>query len=325
MRLVSIFTLSAVLALGACSQSGDSEEHATTNFETFEAPSEPLLRDLWTLSADDMDGRWASSEGSARARAYIISRYEEIGIEMIGDTYESEFEVSDRRSDDDETFTATNIIGRIRGTSDSERVMVLSAHYDHMGVRDGQTWNGADDNASGVSAMLAAATDFIANPPLHDIIVVAFDAEEWGLLGAHHFVANPPIDQANITFNLNLDMVAMDIENNLWAVGTHHYPYLKPLVETVQPLALVNLPMGYDEPSLIPGHDWTPLSDQGAFHAIGIPIIYLGVDFHPHYHEPSDIYDNMTLEFFQKASATITIFAQEADRRLDEIGDAAGR
>ena len=85
------------------------------------------------------------------------------------------------------------------------------------------------------------------------------------------------------------------------------------------------MPMGYDEPTEEPGGDWTLLTDSGAFHVAGIPFIYLGVDFHPHYHQPTDTYENMTLDFFQDASAAILDFAREADERLDEIGEAAGR
>ena len=85
------------------------------------------------------------------------------------------------------------------------------------------------------------------------------------------------------------------------------------------------MPMGYDEPTEEPGGDWTLLTDSGAFHVAGIPFIYLGVDFHPHYHQPTDTYENMTLDFFQDASAAIVDFAREADERLDEIGEAAGR
>ena len=330
MRLVSSLAIAAAFLVSACDATTSTQ--SVSSASTTAIVSAPdiyfdeaqLLTDLRILAADDMQGRAAGSPGSARARAYIISRFEAIGIEMIGDSYESGFDYTGRR-DPSATHHGTNIVGRIAGTGDSDRVMVLSAHYDHLGMRDGQIWNGADDNASGVAAMLATATDFIANPPEHDVIVVAFDAEERGLQGARAFVANPPIDQDNITFNLNLDMIAMSEDRILWAVGTYHYPFLKPLVEEVQTRALVNLPMGYDEPSDEPGHDWTPLSDQGAFHEIGIPIIYLGVDFHPHYHESSDIYENMTLDFFADATRTIIDFAREADERLDEIGDAGGR
>ena len=283
-----------------------------------------LLEDLRILAADDMEGRLVATPGSERARAYIISRFEAIGLEMIGESFADEFEFG-RPNGWSPTTTGINITGRLRGTGDSARVMVVSAHYDHMGMRGGQTWNGADDNASGVAGLLAVAASFAANPPEHDVIFVAFDAEEHGLQGARAFVASPPVPVETITFNLNLDMLAMSEPRILWAVGTYHYPYLIPMVETVAARSSVDLPMGFDEPTEVPGADWTNATDSGAFHAVGIPFIYLGVDYHPHYHEPTDTYENMTLDFFQDASETVVDFAREADRQLDMIGDASGR
>ncbi|MHA6287005.1 M20/M25/M40 family metallo-hydrolase [Maricaulis sp. CAU 1757] len=283
-----------------------------------------LLTDLRTLAHDDMEGREAGTPGAERAREYILTRFRQAGIEPIGDSYEYRFSYP-RPNDADKLDSGINIIGRIEGTADSDRVMVISAHYDHEGMRDGQIWNGADDNASGVAAMLAAAHHFSANPPEHDVIFAALDAEEKGLQGARAFVAEPPVPADTIAFNLNLDMVAMSEDRILWAVGTYHYPFLRDIVEDVAERASINMPMGYDEPTEEPGGDWTMMTDSGAFHAAGIPFIYLGVDFHPHYHRPSDTYENMTLEFFQGATLAILDFAETADERLDEIGEAAGR
>lgn len=247
-----------------------------------------------------------------------------MGVAPVGESYEHSFTFT-TRTDPDKEITGVNLVARIEGRSDSDRVMVVSAHYDHEGMRDGQIWNGADDNASGVAALLAVAADFVAEQPEHDVVFAILDAEEKGLQGARAFVADPPVARDSIAFNLNLDMVAMSEERILWAVGTYHYPFLVPLVETVAARASVSMPMGYDEPTEEPGGDWTLLTDSGAFHRAGIPFIYLGVDFHPHYHQPTDTYENMTLDFFQDASAAIVDFAREADLRLDEIGEAAGR
>ena len=285
---------------------------------------EQLLEDLRILAADEMEGREAGSPGGARARAYIVERFEAIGVAPVGESYEHAFTFR-TREDPDKDITGVNILARIEGTSGSDRIMVVSAHYDHEGMDGGEIWNGADDNASGVAAALAIASDFVADPPEHDVIFAIVDAEEKGLQGARAFVAEPPVPQDDIAFNLNLDMVAMSQERILWAVGTYHYPFLVPLVETVAARADVSMPMGYDEPTEEPGGDWTLLTDSGAFHRAGIPFIYLGVDFHPHYHQPTDTYENMTLDFFQDASAAIVDFAREADERLDAIGEAAGR
>ena len=282
-----------------------------------------LLSDLSVLAADDMEGRAVGTDGNARARAYIIDRLEAMGVEPVGDSYEHGFSFEMPRTR--EKVDGTNILARIEGVSDSARTMVVSAHFDHEGMRGEQIWNGADDNASGVASVLAVAEMFMAEPPEHDVIFAFVDAEENGLQGARAFVAAPPIPVENITFNLNMDMVAMSTDRILWAVGTYHYPYLTPIVEDVASRATVSMPMGYDEPTEEPGGDWTNLTDSGAFHAAGIPFIYLGVDFHPHYHQPTDTYENMTLDFFQDASEAIADFARQSDAQLDMIGEASGR
>jgi Zn-dependent M28 family amino/carboxypeptidase len=268
-------------------------------------------------------GRAVGTDGNARARAYIIDRLEAMGVEPVGDSYEHGFSFEMPRTRD--KVDGTNILARIEGVSDSARTMVVSAHFDHEGMRGEQIWNGADDNASGVASVLAVAEMFMAEPPEHDVIFAFVDAEENGLQGARAFVAAPPIPVENITFNLNMDMVAMSTDRILWAVGTYHYPYLTPIVEDVASRATVSMPMGYDEPTEEPGGDWTNLTDSGAFHAAGIPFIYLGVDFHPHYHQPTDTYENMTLDFFQDASEAIADFARQSDAQLDMIGEASGR
>lgn len=336
MRAILSASLSsiALLALAACnSDTTNPADEAITaavygdetlSPEATDLDRQQLLDDLRILSADDMQGRAAGTEGNARARAYIISRFEQIGVPALGESYEHGFEYFARVAPDD-LREGVNIVARLDGTGDTDHTMVVTAHYDHEGVRNEQIYNGADDNASGIAAMLAVAADFVANPPEHDVIFVAFDAEERGLQGARAFVNDPPIARENITFNLNLDMVAMSDDRLLWVVGTYHYPFLKPIAERIAAVAPVNFPTGFDEPTDVPGGDWTMLSDQGAFHAVGIPNIYLGVDFHPHYHQPSDIYENMTLDFFQDASQTIVLFARAMDDELSMVAAESGR
>lgn len=309
------FILAASLGATAC---------ATTPRPDPGVDEAQVLEDLRILAADDMEGRETGTDGNARARAYIIERLQELGIEPVGDSYEHSFTFTSRDNGGAE-MTGVNILARIPGTFGGEHTMVVTAHYDHEGMRGGQTWNGADDNASGVAGALAIAEAFTRNTPDHDVIIAIVDAEEKGLQGARAFVANPPVPLETIAFNLNLDMLAMSDERILWAVGTYHYPALTPIVEEVAARASVSMPMGYDEPTSVPGGDWTNLTDSGAFHAVGIPFIYLGVDFHPHYHQPTDTYENMTLDFFVDAVRASVDFALTADVRLPVIAEAEPR
>lgn len=291
------------------------------------------LEDLRTLSSDAMEGREVGTPGNARARAYIVSRFAEIGLEPVGESFEHPFTFTrpvDFRDPDAGTRTldAVNVLGLVPG-ADRSKVMVVSAHYDHVGFGDGEIFNGADDNASGVAALLAIAEHFKANPPAHDVVFAAFDAEEGGLNGARHFVANRPEALGEIAFNLNLDMVGYSPDGDIYAVGTYHHPALVPLVEHVAAGAPVRLETGYDRPTENRRDDWTLLSDHAPFHIEGIPFLYLGVEDHEHYHQVSDEYEIIDREFFLGTVETAVRLAEEIDADLDGIvaavdGELAG-
>ena len=121
----------------------------------------------------------------------------------------------------------------------------MTAHFDHLGVRNGQVFNGADDNASGVAALLAVAARVSANKPEHSVVFAALDAEESGLNGAKAFMGDPPVAREAIVMNVNLDMVARDEKNLLFATGTFQYPFLKAYLKDVARPPVV-LRLGHD-------------------------------------------------------------------------------
>ena len=118
-----------------------------------------LLEDVRILSADDMQGRDTGSDGGARARAYIISRFEALGVAPSPMGREQPFEAPGSTPEGVKTFNGVNILGQIPGTRVGGRWIVVTAHYDHVGVHGGQIFNGADDNASGVATMLELPGD----------------------------------------------------------------------------------------------------------------------------------------------------------------------
>ena len=141
-----------------------------------------LLRDLQVLSADDMEGRQVGTPGGEKARAFVVQRFKESGIAPIGDTYVTPFPFTGRGTPAERP--AANVIGRIDGTGKTGRYIVITAHYDHIGMRNGQVFNGADDNASGTAALFALGKYFSANRPANSLIFAALDGEEAGLRGA---------------------------------------------------------------------------------------------------------------------------------------------
>ena len=241
-----------------------------------------IFRDVQVLAADDMQGRLAGSPGGDKARAYLLDRLKQAGVQPIGDSFERPFTFAPRTGGERH---GTNLVGVIRGTRQPDRYIVLSAHYDHVGVRNGEVFNGADDNASGVAALLAAAAHFAAAPPEHSLLIAALDAEEAGLQGARALMRNPPVPVASMVIDLNMDMVGRDPGNKLFATGTYHYPYLKPLLEKVAQPPVV-LAFGHDTPG--EKEDWTKDSDHYVFGEAGIPWIYFGVEDFDQHHKATD-------------------------------------
>jgi Zn-dependent M28 family amino/carboxypeptidase len=180
-----------------------------------------------------------------------------------------------------------NLVAVVPGRSPAPEVVVLTAHYDHLGVRDGRIYNGADDNASGTAAALAIARQVVAQPLGHTLVIALLDAEERGSLGARAVLAAPPVPLDRVALDVNLDMVART-NGVLWAAGAYHTPALRPILEGVAALAPLRLRLGHDRPGASEGDDWTHQSDHGAFHELGIPFVYFGVEDHPDYHRPTD-------------------------------------
>jgi Zn-dependent M28 family amino/carboxypeptidase len=274
-----------------------------------------LLRDIETLSADDMQGRGIGTPGGAKAREYVVARFEEAGLKSFGASYLQPFDFTVRSG---AKINGVNVIGYIAGKNNPEKYIVVTAHYDHVGIQNGEIYNGADDDASGTAALFALANYFKEKRPSHSIIFVAFDGEESGLRGSRKFVAEPPVKKESILLNVNIDMVARSDKNELYAAGSYHYPALKPTLETVAKDAKVKLLLGHDRPEL-KSDDWTNQSDHFAFHQAKIPFIYFGVEDHKDYHKATDDFVNINQEFYVRAVETILEAIKSFDKNLSAI------
>ena len=289
--------------------------------ETGRVDAARLMRDVEALSAPEMEGRLSGTPGNKRAQAFIAAQFKDIGLEPLNGAFEQKFSFKKTtRGTVQDVPDAANLMALVGGTAERDRYVVVSAHYDHLGVRGGQVYRGADDNASGVAAMLAAARWFRAHPPRQSLLFVAFDAEEEGLQGARHFVAHPPVPLDRISTVLNLDMVGRGDKNVLFVTGTHHYPALKPIVEDAARGRSITITFGHDQPGLPPGDDWTQSSDHGPFHTARVPFLYFGVEDHPDYHKPSDTADKIPRAFYAEA---VEMVLSTVQRLADASGAAA--
>ena len=293
-----------------------------SSIEFQDVDSDQLLADVEYLSSDELEGRGTGTEGNRIAQNYIEDRFKNLGLLTFTESYRHTFEHTNPRTDV-EFSEAVNLIGYVEGSDQPERFIVVTAHYDHLGVQDGEIYNGADDNASGTGGLMAAARYFTEFQPSNSIIFIAFDAEEQGLGGARYFVDNPVVPLGQIVLNVNMDMISNNFEDEFYAVGTYHYPFLKSLVEESTADAPIDVLFGYDSDDW--PQDWTMASDHGPFHQKGIPFIYFGVEDHEHYHAPSDTFENINPEFYVKAVRTIIQFIEDADSQLEVIVEKSDR
>lgn len=284
-----------------------------------------LIADVEALSAPGMEGRRTGSPGNHRAQAFILARFRALGLKPVGQSYEQKFSFEHRsiiatvmpgRPAKTAYPDATNLVGAVRGTARPEDILLLTAHYDHLGVRNGALHPGADDNASGVAALLQAAAYIAAHPLRHTVVFVAFDGEEQGLKGAAHFVAHPPIDLKRIGLMLNLDMVSRSATATIVASGTAFDPTLQDLVTGAAAGRRLTVAFGHDRPIYVAGgvEDWTHQSDQGPFHDAGVRTLYYGVEDHADYHQPTDTADRIPRPFFTDVAELVlqTLIAADA-------------
>ncbi|MDQ6611653.1 MAG: M20/M25/M40 family metallo-hydrolase [Gemmatimonadota bacterium] len=307
------FTWPLVLLIGltqACSgntaaQGADTARGVPSAASRRAALSDPetgkIMARLSALSADSMEGRLVGSPGGARARGWIIRELQTLGVAPItGAPMNGGYEQPVKfRGRDGAAIVGANVVARIPGRVPNTQAIVLSAHYDHLGTRNGVVYNGADDDASGCIALLTIAERLKKSGTEHDVILVFFDAEESNLVGANAFVEAPALPLSRIAIDINLDMVSRQDGGALWVSGVSQNAFLKRIVDPLAATAKVKVLLGHDTKNLKPGDDWTNSSDHGAFNKKGIPFLYLGVEDHSDYHKPGDDPEKIDPTFYR--------------------------
>lgn len=268
------------------------------------------------LADDELQGREAGMHGSRIAARYIASWLKEAGIApLLSECYYQPFEAYGRERQKRGRFQVhpdsvaairseshhrvlkmNNVLGVIPGKRTDEYV-VVGAHYDHLGVdptlADDPIYNGADDNASSVSAVLQIARAFLATgeKPLRTVIFAFWDGEEKGLLGSKHFVQSCPFI-GQVKGYLNFDMIGRNNkpqqpQHVVYFYTEAHPAFGKWLKEDIKRYGLQLQPdyRAWDKP--VGG------SDNASFALRGIPIIWYHTDWHPDYHQPSDHADRL--------------------------------
>lgn len=268
----------------------------------------PLLRHLQILSADDMEGRQTGEKGNLKAQGYILEVLysHQASVELQPFSFKK----------NGKELLGTNIIATIKGYENPERFLAVTAHFDHVGIEKKNTgdsiFNGADDNASGTSALLELVKYFKNHPPKNSILFIFFDAEEMGLQGAKFFNAE---NKKEILLNINLDMVSRSEQNELYACGTAYSPELRNyMLLAANTTTALKVKLGHDG---LDGKDsWVQSSDHYEFFKKNIPFLYFGVEDHEDYHQPSDEFENIDPAFYFEAVKFIAQTIENLDKNF---------
>lgn len=244
------------------------------------------------LADPSLGGRGPGSPGLAEARDLLIARFEALGLMPgLDDGYLQEVPPSAPDAIDG----GHNVIGLLPGAGDGH--VILGAHYDHLATGTGDDgapviYPGADDNASGVAALVEIARVLGARSDEYGtldrtVVVIAFTAEEQGLRGARHYVAHPALPLDGAVAMINLDSVGRLRNDRLLVLGT--------ATADLWPDALtgLNRAHGFD---LASSGDGLPTSDHAAFLEKGIPSLHLFTAGHPDYHQPGDVAEKVSLD-----------------------------
>lgn len=275
-------------------------------------PEEARLRQVVeTLASPEYGGR--SGAGGDKAAAYLVDRFRGLGLEgLFGGEYTQAIPGKEPG-----TRIGSNVGALLRGADPKLRDewVIVAAHFDHLGVRGGRLYAGADDNASGVAMMLEVARCVAKSPapPRRSIMFIGFDLEEAGLYGSRYFVAHSPVPLDRVALFITADMIGRSLAgvcgDHVFVMGTENAPGLRPWIREAgrgRPLT-VDL-MGADIMVL-------NRSDYGPFRTRGIPFLFFTTGENPCYHTPRDVPETLD-------HPKMTAIAQMIDRVVRTALDA---
>jgi hypothetical protein len=239
-----------------------------------------------TLCAPEMEGR--RGEGGRMAASFLIDEFRRLKLEPL---FQGQFvQEIPQAAAQPPRVQGRNVGAVLRGADPALRDewVIVSAHYDHLGVRNGVLYPGADDNASGVSMMIETARSLAAAPHKlkRSVMFIGFDLEEIGLFGSRYFVAHPPVPLSRIALFITADMIGRSLggicRHHVFVMGTEHAPGLRPWIAAAakgRPLEIGLL-----------GSDVLVLnrSDYGPFRSKQVPFLFFSTGESPLYHSPQD-------------------------------------
>lgn len=260
--------------------------------------------DVRYLASDRLAGRATGFPGADSAAAYIARRFEQVGLApgASGGTWYQPYTVSaDAPAPHGMShgpIVGRNVIGLLRGRDPqrADQLLVLGAHYDHLGLGGlgsldpdslGVVHNGADDNASGVAALLETARRLAADPPARSVLFIAFSGEELGLLGSAEYVKHPAAPMDRVIAMFNFDMVGRLRDDQLVVFGVETAREFRAILEAAN--------AGHRFDLTAQGDGYGP-SDQTSFAVAHVPVLHFFTGTHEDYHRTTDDWERVNVD-----------------------------
>lgn len=270
-----------------------------------------------TLAGPEYRGR--RGPDAFRAAQYLVDRFRECKLKpLFPDNRFDQRIPGDSDKEDGAHIVGVNVGGWIEGSDPvlKDEYIVIGVHHDHLGVREGEIYAGADDNATGVAMMLEVARviSSLPTPPKRSVVFIGFDLEEHLLWGSRWFVAHPPWPLTKVKLFMTADMIGRALGDLplpvVFVMGSEHSPAIRAtLDQSVRPKEVEIARLGID---LVGTR-----SDYGPFRDRQIPFLFFSTGQHPDYHSPNDLPSKVNYEKVAQVSNLAARITQSVANAAD--------
>ena len=333
-QMKKIILLSSVFILSISCASKKSD-NITVDIQKYinTISSEELKTHLYIVASDEMEGRETGSEGQKKAGNYLISQYQKNKIPHPkgAKNYYQNIPAAFLNAKRNENLPdSENIWAFIEGSEKPNEIVVISAHYDHVGIKNGEIYNGADDDGSGTVALLEIAQAFAqakkeGHGPKRSILFLHVTGEEHGLHGSRFYSENPLFPLVNTVADVNIDMIGRRDEahansnNYVYIIGSD---YLSSDLYTIceeTNKKHINLDLDYTYNDRKDPNRFYYRSDHYNFAKNGIPSVFLFNGTHADYHKATDEVEKIEFDALAKRTQYAFIIAWEIANRENRL------
>lgn len=341
--LIPLFLITAMVSCGTAnvSKEGKTDKNSTSTSvqgdKAFiaaykEIKADELKKNLYVIASDEMEGRDTGSPGQKKAGEYMINYYKNLGISFpkaLGSYYQKVPADFMKKRGGGNLPDSENILAFIEGSEKPDEIIVVSAHYDHVGTKNGVVYNGADDDGSGTVAVMEIAKAFqsakkAGKGPKRSILFLHVTGEEHGLFGSEYYTDNPVFPLANTVVDLNIDMIGRDDPANrgkqyVYVIGSEMLSSQLKVINEAANKKTNNLELNYkyDDPN-----DPEQLyyrSDHYNFAKNNVPVAFFFDGIHEDYHKPTDDVEKIDYPLLQKRTQLVFATAWEIANRTERI------